>query len=221
MATSVQFCTAGNSCRRGVNGHEISIVPAGPDAASAAGSAGVGSGGSPGAPCERPGGRSGLERVLRAVPWGRSSQLAVRSADDGEGADLCVCDRHVLVAQDGEEAGGGHCVADAGGGELSEAPDAVRVPAPASRRLPGGVRGGGAPGPDAGSGGVGAGVGGRDEGSGEREQAQGDELRPDGQGGASVASGDRGVAGGGGSGRRGGGRPPRRAGRAGTSCRRS
>ena len=89
------------------------------------------------APCERPGGRGGPERVLRTVPWGWASQLAVRSADDGQGADLCVCDGHVFVAEDGEEAGGGCRVSDAGGGELPEAPDAV-VPQ-ASWGFPGGA----------------------------------------------------------------------------------
>ncbi len=37
----------------------------------------------------------------------------------------------LLVAGNGEEAGGGHRVSDAGGRQLSEAPDAVRVPPPA------------------------------------------------------------------------------------------
>ena len=51
-----------------------------------------------------------------------------RSADDGQGSGLRVRDGDVLVAEAGKEAGGGHRVSDAGGGELSAAPDAVRVP---------------------------------------------------------------------------------------------
>ena len=153
----------------------------------------MGSGRALGAPCERPGGRLGSRGVLRAVQRGRAAQLALRSADDGEGADLRVWDGHLLVSEDGGEAGGGHCVSDAGGGQLSAAPDAVRVSPPPSEGLSSGVRRGGLPGAGDGSGGVRTGVGGRDEGSGEREQAQGDELRADGQGGAPAASGDRGV----------------------------
>ena len=137
---------------------------------------GVGSGRALGAPCERPGGRLGSRGVLRAVQRGRAAQLALRSADDGEGADLRVWDGHLLVSEDGGEAGGGHCVSDAGGGQLSAAPDAVRVSPPPSEGLSSGVRRGGLPGAGDGSGGVRTGVGGRDEGSGEREQAQGDEL---------------------------------------------
>ena len=54
-------------------------------------------------PCERPGGRLGSRGVLRAVQRGRAAQLALRSADDGEGADLRVWDGHLLVSEDGLE----------------------------------------------------------------------------------------------------------------------
>ena len=104
----------------------------------------------------------------------------------------------------------GRRVPDAGGGELSAAPDAVRVPPAPSGRFRGGVRRGGSRGAGDGPGGAGQGIGGRDEGPGQREQAQGDELRPDDPGGEAAASGDRGAAGGGRSGRHGRGRSLRR-----------
>ena len=201
-------------CARGVNGNDVSSVRSGSDSDAASGSSGVGVGRSFGAPCERPGGRGGPERVPGAVPWGWAAQLAVRSADDGQGADLCVCDGHLLVAEDGEEAGGGRRVSDAGRGELPEAPDAVRVPQAPSWGFPGGVRRGGVARAGLGVGRAWQGIGGRDEGSGEREQAQGDELRPDGDGGASPGGGDPGAEGedpGAGGESRGGGRSGGRA----------
>ena len=158
---------------RGVNGNDVPTVPAGSDAAAPAGSSGVGLGRSPGAPCERPGRRAGSESVLRAVRGRRAAQLALRTADDGEGAGLRVRDGHLFVAEDGEEAGGGHCVSDAGGVQLSAAPDAVRVSAPPFAGFRGGVRRGGSPGADDGLGGAWQDLGGRDEGPGQREQAQG------------------------------------------------
>ena len=103
---------------------------------------------------------------------------------------LRICDGRLFVAKAGDEAGGGPRVSDAGGGQLSAAPDAVRVPPPPSPGFRGGVRRGGSPGADDGLGGAGQGVGGRDEGSGDSEQAQGDELGPDGEGGVAAGGGD-------------------------------
>ena len=38
---------------------------------------------------------------------GRSTQRPLRAVDDGQGADLCLRDGHILLARGGEEAGGG------------------------------------------------------------------------------------------------------------------
>ena len=70
---------------------------------------------SPGAPCERPGGRAGSESVLRAVRGGRAAQLALRSADDGEGAGH----GYATGTFSSRKPGGGHRLSDAGGGQLS------------------------------------------------------------------------------------------------------
>ena len=56
---------------------DVSPVPAGSGVAAAAGYAGLVVGGALGAPCERSGGRIGLDGVLRALRGGRSSQVAV------------------------------------------------------------------------------------------------------------------------------------------------
>ena len=42
----------------------------------------------------------------------------LRAVDDGQGADLCLRDGHILLARGGEEAGGGCSVSDARGGQL-------------------------------------------------------------------------------------------------------
>ena len=135
----------------------------------------MGTGGALGASCERSGGRVGPVAVLRAVRRGWAASEPVRSSDDGEGAGVRVRDGGVLLPEAGAASGGGRGAQDAGGGELSGAPDVVRVPEEEPEGVRGVVRGGGAPGAGTGAGGAGPGGGGRDEGSREREQAEGDE----------------------------------------------
>ena len=74
-----------------------------------------------GAPCERSGGRIGLDGVLRAVRGRRSAQVAVEPADDGEGSDLRVRDG-VFSSRGLARAGGGRGFRVLAAG-LSEPPD--------------------------------------------------------------------------------------------------
>ena len=121
-----------------------------------------------GAPCERSGGRIGLDGVLRAVRGRRSAQVAVRAADDGEGSDLRVRDGGVFLARVGTEAGGGRGLSGSGSGELSEPPDDLRVSAASSWGFQAVVRGSGAVGGGDRRGELRQVVDRRDEGSGER-----------------------------------------------------
>ena len=47
--------------------------------------------------------RRGLDGVLCALRGGRSTQRPLRAVDDGQGADLCLRDGHILLARGGEE----------------------------------------------------------------------------------------------------------------------
>ena len=96
----------------------VSCLPAGPTLAFAAGLAGVGSPRAPGSPRQRCGRCTGLDGVLCALRGGRSTQRPLRAVDDGQGADLCLRDGHILLARGGEEAGGGCSISDARGGQL-------------------------------------------------------------------------------------------------------
>ena len=96
----------------------VSCLPAGPTLAFAAGLAGVGSPRTPGSSRQRCGRCTGLDGVLCALRGGRSTQRPLRAVDDGQGADLCLRDGHILLARGGEEAGGGCSVSDARGGQL-------------------------------------------------------------------------------------------------------
>ena len=96
----------------------VSWLPAGPTLAFAAGLAGVGSPRAPGSSRQRCGRCTGLDGVLCALRGGRSTQRPLRAVDDGQGADLCLRDGHILLARGGEEAGGGCRVSDARGGQL-------------------------------------------------------------------------------------------------------
>ena len=96
----------------------VSCLPAGPTLAFAAGLAGVGSPRAPGSSRQRCGRCTGLDGVLCAQRGGRSTQRPLRAVDDGQGADLCLRDGHILLARGGEEAGGGCSVSDARGGQL-------------------------------------------------------------------------------------------------------
>ena len=96
----------------------VSCLPAGPTLAFAAGLAGVGSPRTPGSSRQRCGRCTGLGGVLCALRGGRSTQRPLRAVDDGQGADLCLRDGHILLARGGEEAGGGCSVSDARGGQL-------------------------------------------------------------------------------------------------------
>ena len=84
----------------------------------AAGLAGVGFPRAPGSSRQRCGRCTGLDGVLCALRGGRSTQRPLRAVDDGQGADLCLRDGHILLARGGEEAGGGCSVSDARGGQL-------------------------------------------------------------------------------------------------------
>ena len=90
----------------------------------------------------------GVDLTAFYAPYagGRSAQRALCTADDGEGAAVCVCDGGVLVARDRAEAGRGRGVPGSGGGQLSATSDAVRVPAAALVGLQGAVCSGGASG---------------------------------------------------------------------------
>ena len=94
----------------------VSCLPGGPTLAFAAGLAGVGSPRAPGSSRQRCGRCTGLDGVLCALRGGRSTQRPLRAVDDGQGADLCLRDGHILLARGGEEAGGGCSVSDARGG---------------------------------------------------------------------------------------------------------
>ena len=96
----------------------VSCLPAGPTLAFAAGLAGVGSPRAPGSSRQRCGRCTGLDGVLCALRGGRSTQRPLRAVDDGQGADLCLRDGHILLARGGEEAGGGCSISDARGGQL-------------------------------------------------------------------------------------------------------
>ena len=154
----------------------VSSLPAGSAHASAAGLAGVGSSGSPRTSRQRRGRCTGLDGVLCAVRGRRSAQGPLRAVDDGQGADLCLRDGHVLLARGGEEAGGGCGVSDARGGQFPATSYGVRVPTPTFGAVQRAVCGGGAGGARNGTGAVRQALDRRDEGASEREQAQGDEL---------------------------------------------
>ena len=136
----------GEPRRKGPDVDDVPSLRTGSDAAVAGGPAGVVAGGPLGAPRQRPGGRCGFDGVLRAVCGGRSAQRALCTADDGEGAAVCVCDGGVLVARDRAEAGRGRGVPGSGGGQLPATSDAVRVPAAALVGLQGAVCSGGSSG---------------------------------------------------------------------------
>ena len=123
---------------------DVSPVSAGSRAAAAVRFEGLAASWALGAPCERSGGRIGLDGVLRAVRGRRSAQVAVRAADDGEGSDLRVRDGGVFLARVGTEAGGGRGLSGSGSGELSEPPDDLRVSAASSWGFQAVVRGSGA-----------------------------------------------------------------------------
>ena len=69
---------------------------------------------------------SGSTRRLRAA------ELSVRAEDDGDDPELRLCDRGAYLAEDRAEASRGCGVPDAGGEELPDASDDLRVPAAAS-----------------------------------------------------------------------------------------
>ena len=96
----------------------VSCLPAGPTLAFAAGLAGVGFPRASGSSRQRCCRCTGLDGVLCALQGGRSTQRPLRAVDDGQGADLCQRDGHILLARGGEEAGGGCSVSDARGGQL-------------------------------------------------------------------------------------------------------
>ena len=73
---------------------------------------------------------SGFVGILRALRRGRSAQVALRAADDGEAFALRICDGSVLVPKDRAQAGRRCGVSGAGGGQLSESSDDLRVSPP-------------------------------------------------------------------------------------------
>ena len=171
-----------------VNGDEVSPVSAEATVDIAAGPAGVGTGGHLAHQVSEL--VDGLELGAFYRPYEEDGRRN-SPYNDGEGVDLRLRDRGILVAQDCEEAGGGCGVSDAGGGELSAASDAVRVSPAAFEGLQAAVCASGGIGAGDGDGEVGA-IGDRwDEGAGEREPAQGDELRADAGAGAATEGRDR------------------------------
>ena len=85
---------------------------------------------------QRPGGRLGLDGVLRA-----KATVGATREPDGQGAVVRICNGDVFVTK--EEAGGGRGVSGVGSAELSESPHAVRVSPSAPGGFQGVVRGGG------------------------------------------------------------------------------
>ena len=118
----------------------------------------------------------GLTAFYAPYEWGRSTQRPLRAVDDGQGADLCLRDGHILLARGGEEAGGG-CSAFGCSRRATSRNIARYVSSDAdmlaafSELFVGVVQW-----PRDGTGAVRQALGRRDEGASEREQARGDEL---------------------------------------------